>query len=77
MGGDEFVVCVFGRSEKDFRKQVEELRSKMCLGQLASASIGWCWCEEIEDFDAMMTEAENAMYQEKQKFYEQHPKQKR
>lgn len=77
MGGDEFVVCVFGRSEKDFRKQVEELRSKMCWGQLASASIGWCWCEEIEDFDAMMTEAENAMYQEKQKFYEQHPRQKR
>ena len=77
MGGDEFVVCVFGRSEKDFRKQAEELRSKMCSGQLASASIGWCWCEEIEDFDAMMTEAENAMYQEKQKFYEQHPKQKR
>lgn len=73
MGGDEFIVCVFERSEEDFLSQVDVFRAKSCRDDVEGASIGYCWYQEVTDFDAMMTEAENRMYEDKRAFYRKHP----
>lgn len=73
MGGDEFVVCTFGMPEEDLLHRVARLRDYRCDDGIPMAAIGCFWSEQTEDMDEMLTMAENAMYRDKNAFYDKYP----
>ena len=73
LGGDEFVVCTFGMPEEDLLHRVARLRDYRCDDGIPMAAIGCCWSEQTEDMDEMLTMAENAMYRDKNAFYDKYP----
>lgn len=72
-GGDEFIVCVSGKTEQDFNEAFEKFRTAVRAGERPIASIGKCWQEKTDNIDKMLTVAENAMYEDKKEFYRQFP----
>ncbi len=68
VGGDEFLVLCEGVEEEHFKCRVERLRKDMHESE-ALMSLGTLWRKEVTDIDALITEADNLMYQEKRAYY--------
>lgn len=77
MSGDEFVVCILQKTEKEFMHLVEQLKENNKKFNPPMASIGYCWKPTLENIDSMLTAAEDVMYQDKALFYERFPLYKR
>lgn len=77
MSGDEFVVCVLQKTETEFVQQVEVLQNRNRETKVPLASIGYCWRSATENFSELLTEAEDAMYRDKEVFYKEFPRYKR
>lgn len=73
MSGDEFVVCVLNKSEEEFQNMVEVFRANNRRDKFPFAAIGAYWNQAAESIGEMITEAENAMYEDKKHFYEDFP----
>lgn len=70
IGGDEFVVLCEGISEEEFRDKELLLRKKVKEHKEISASIGTTWEEMITDINELINHADELMYANKQKYYE-------
>lgn len=77
MGGDEFVVIVMQKTEEQFYAQLERLKRDNKEEQMPLASIGVCYKDNAENLGQLLTEAEDAMYQDKEKFYQEFPEHQR
>jgi len=77
MSGDEFFVIVPDCEENEFLKKVELLRKLNLEGDVPMAAIGYCYRTGAKYIGEMMNEAEDDMYCDKKKFYEQFPMYKR
>jgi len=78
ISGDEFVVFLKHQSEASCLKQVEKLRKSLKAGEHGAtiAAIGTAY-GSADDVLELLKNAENAMYDEKRRFYEEYPKYKR
>lgn len=70
IGGDEFLVLCCGIGEKEFLKRVKALREGMAAHE-ALMALGCLWKSDIEDVDAIIRDADELMYREKQEYYAQ------
>lgn len=66
MGGDEFVVLLQGIPQSSFEAQVQRLRAELQQRQV-SAAVGAVWEQAPADLEALMREADDRMYREKEK----------
>jgi len=66
IGGDEFVILLRDIPKDSFEAKVQQLREELAQRQV-SASIGTVWEQRPADVEAMMREADDQMYQEKEK----------
>lgn len=73
MGGDEFVVIVLQKTEEQFMAQVEKLNVVNREKEIPLSAIGFCYKYAVENLGPLLTEAEDAMYRDKEKFYEEFP----
>lgn len=71
-GGDEFVVIVPGAEKADFEKKVSEIRDKSSYGCDVCFAIGSHWTEDADKLRMAMHLADEAMYDDKDKFYKTH-----
>ena len=53
--------------------QMARLRDYRFDDGIPMAAIGCFWSEQVEDMDEMLTMAENAMYRDKNAFYDKYP----
>ena len=72
-GGDEFVVIVQKCEKDDFEKRIEELRKECGYGADVCFALGSSWSEKQKDLRTCMHLADEAMYADKNKFYQEHP----
>lgn len=72
-GGDEFVVIAPECSKESFERKVAEIREKSCYGSEVCFAIGSHWDEKGMNLRLAMHLADEAMYADKNKFYENHP----
>ena len=72
-GGDEFVVIVPDCDKADFEKKVEVLRKKSGYGSEVCFAVGTNWTEDADKLRMAMHLADEAMYEDKKKYYEDHP----
>ncbi|EID86004.1 diguanylate cyclase (GGDEF) domain-containing protein [Treponema sp. JC4] len=71
-GGDEFVVIVPGAEKADFEKKVSEIRKKSSYDCDVCFAIGSHWTEDAGKLREAMHLADEAMYDDKDKFYKAH-----
>ena len=76
-GGDEFVIIVQDCAKDIFEKKVEGLRAEACGDAKVSLAIGTDWSENSNDLRLCMHNADEAMYADKHKFYQEHPERAR
>ena len=67
-GGDEFVILSFDKNEKVFQDKLERLE-KLWEDE-CSASIGSVWLEHAKDIDRNVSVADEMMYMDKTRYYE-------
>lgn len=77
VSGDEFLVWQEDISEDEFRGKVKAFHETLQEQEKPVASIGAVWSEEVQDIAALVKQAETAMYQDKQKYYERFPEEHR
>lgn len=68
VGGDEFLVLCKDIDEEMFLSKVESLREDMKKND-AMMSLGAIWRESVRDADALISEADGIMYEEKRTYY--------
>ncbi len=68
VGGDEFLVLCKDIDEQMFLSKVESLREDMKKNN-AMMSLGAIWRESVRDADALISEADGIMYEEKRTYY--------
>jgi len=72
-GGDEFVVIAPGCSKENFDKLVEELKEKSAYGKSVCFAVGSHWTDDAAKLRTAMHLADEAMYDDKRKYYACHP----
>ena len=72
-GGDEFVVIAPACSKALFEQKIAELRKRTCYGSEVCFAIGSHWDGEGKNLRLAMHLADEAMYEDKNKFYQEHP----
>ena len=70
VGGDEFVILETEISEEEFRRKMDELHTVMESRQV-SVSNGILWRAEEHDIVDMLKQADNIMYDAKEKYHNQ------
>ncbi|MCR5847864.1 MAG: sensor domain-containing diguanylate cyclase, partial [Lachnospiraceae bacterium] len=75
-GGDEFMVIAIGGSEEEFNRKIDELREKAGDPENVCFSVGSIFNDSNEDIRDVMRKADEAMYRDKDKYYEEHPERK-
>lgn len=70
VGGDEFVILETEIPEAEFRKKMDELHAVMKSREI-NVSSGVLWREEEHDIVDMLKQADNIMYDEKEKYHSQ------
>lgn len=70
VGGDEFVILETETPEEEFRKKMDELHEVMEQRKV-SVSSGVLWRAEEHDIVDMLKQADNIMYDEKEKYHNQ------
>ena len=68
VGGDEFLILCPGIKEATFQNKITQLRVLMQENN-AMMSLGVIWREKVDDIDALISEADDLMYQEKRDYY--------
>lgn len=71
VGGDEFVIICFDVDEKIFRKKVQDICDSIAAKKI-SVSVGIVWEESSSELETMLRRADDRMYVEKKKYYEEH-----
>ncbi len=75
-GGDEFVIISFD-SQKNFEAKIEETRQKACDPDWIYFAIGYYHDENDGQLRLAMRYADEAMYKDKNAFYEKYPEKRR
>ena len=76
-GGDEFMVLLRDTTMEYMQQREKELKSKALKSNAVSFAVGLCLEEDSQHiYDAMKT-ADKRMYEDKKKYYELFPEQKR
>ncbi len=68
LGGDEFLVFCSGMKEEDFLLRKENLAREFKEKQIG-ISMGCLWKDIVTDMDAVISEADKLMYEEKRAYY--------
>ena len=68
IGGDEFLVICEGIDKGDFNARIETLRYDMAQNN-AMMALGSIWCEQTDDIEKLIIDADKLMYAEKQAYY--------
>lgn len=71
VGGDEFVLICFDMEEEIFRQKLQMI-CKSIAEKKVSVSVGIIWKESSDSLENMLKEADDLMYVEKKKYYENH-----
>ena len=74
-GGDEFVIICQDITEDDIRQHISQLKKMADNTSNVSFAIGYAYCTGEFDIDSVLQQADEAMYQDKQEYYKEHPKQ--
>ncbi len=74
IGGDEFVVILSGIDRDVFEQKVQRLRKDMAKNTDVSFAIGKYWSDGSTDINTAFEYADNDMYADKKRFYEEHPR---
>ena len=69
IGGDEFVLLASDISKDDFRKLLGELNRRFDNSPNCDVSIGHVWADGHFDINAVIAQADEQMYAEKQSYY--------
>lgn len=69
VGGDEFVIICFDMEEGTFRKKLQAICENIAEKNV-KFSIGVVWKESSDSLENMLKEADDLMYVEKKKYYE-------
>jgi diguanylate cyclase (GGDEF)-like protein len=72
-GGDEFVVISTNTSKETIEAQIEALRKKAEAPEPVSFAIGFYYDDKQGDIRVAMREADARMYEDKKRFYEKYP----
>ena len=76
-GGDEFIVLSDGITEESFNRKLTRLRLSMEKNDDVSFSMGGFWSDGSVDLNQAFRKADEAMYADKQAFYEKHPERRK
>ena len=71
VGGDEFVLICFDMDEMIFRSKVRDICDSIAAKRI-SVSVGVVWEESSSELETMLRRADDLMYAEKKKYYEEH-----
>jgi diguanylate cyclase (GGDEF)-like protein len=71
IGGDEFLALCCGISQEDLQDKVEELKQELAQRHVVM-SVGSVWHGDgVHDFDRLLSEADERMYEDKRNYYAQ------
>ena len=73
VGGDEFLILVIDKTEDEFDSLVEKLKKTSEESDTVKLAVGTCYGDETMDIRFAMHVADERMYLDKDKFYEDHP----
>ena len=76
-GGDEFIVISAGIEKEVFERKVNQLRLNVDKNADISFAIGTYWSNGDEDTTMAIKQADEAMYEDKKRFYEANPELRR
>ena len=76
-GGDEFTVILRGASEKEIDEKILKLRTISAKYPNLSLAIGRHVEEDEKNIKTALRQADQNMYADKRKFYEEHPERTR
>ncbi|MBO4696314.1 MAG: GGDEF domain-containing protein [Lachnospiraceae bacterium] len=76
-GGDEFMVIVPDTTEESLKEKAEKLRKSSLGFDAASFAVGWCFVEDSKDIFKALHISDERMYEDKDRFYKEHPELKR
>ncbi len=76
-GGDEFAIIVTGITEEELNKRVEALRNVSQKYEHVCFAIGQCYEASRSNVRRALRIADELMYEDKRRFYDQHPELKR
>lgn len=76
VGGDEFMIIAEGLDKKDLNKKIKSIRSVPSEEGNICFAIGSHVAQEGEDIRTVMRLADEKMYADKKKFYQEHPETK-
>ncbi len=76
-GGDEFVVIVPACQKDEFEKSVSDLKLHTGVNSDVCLAVGAYWNSDGKDLRLSMHLADEAMYQDKDRFYREHAERKR
>lgn len=68
-GGDEFIVICEINDENTLLKLTDTLKKEFLEDELCSVAIGYRWAEKPSELERMIEDADNFMYEDKQKYY--------
>lgn len=75
IGGDEFVILMPDTSQEEFSEKIQQLQKNM-EARKVSISIGSLWKETCNDLELLLKDADQVMYQAKQRYYQSHDRRK-
>ena len=76
-GGDEFTIIVTGITEEELSRRVEAVREASKKYEHVCFAIGQCYEDKRTNVRQALRIADERMYEDKQKYYDQHPELKR
>ena len=76
-GGDEFTIIALGITEEELGKRAEAIREAAKKYEHVCFAIGQCYDDDKSNVRHALRIADERMYEDKRKFYEQHPELKR
>lgn len=76
-GGDEFTIIALGITEEELGKRAEAIREASKKYEHVCFAIGQCYDDDKANVRHALRIADERMYEDKRKFYEQHPELKR
>ena len=76
-GGDEFTIILTGITEGELSKRVEAIREASKKYEHVCFAIGQCYSDNKSNVRTALKIADERMYEDKRRFYEEHPELKR
>ncbi len=76
-GGDEFMIIIPDTNDEELEKFCQKVKSSDLKFGYACFATGWYWTDDSVEIRKAMHIADERMYKDKAKFYEEHPELKR